>query len=141
MTPYNLKEFAEQLRLEGNDFGNEILDLLDLEEEVAEPYGTLCDDLRHYAPDDLKEKPEKALEWLGDRSHLLAEIEEQLREAGHDGDVDDVIKEIIGTLDQAEDILEAAGGPGDGDFIESLHGLAERAARAPEETEVMTYDL
>lgn len=145
MKPYTLEEFAEELRRKGDyrefEFADEILALLDIEEAVAEPYSTLCHDIEHYAekfsnPDDA----EKALEWVGDRSNLLAEIEDQLKEAKRPGDVDDEIKEMIGTLADAEAILEAAGWPGM-DFLEALQGLADRAARAPEETEIMTYDL
>lgn len=54
-----------------------------------------------------------------------------------DGDVDDVIGEIVGTLEQAETILEASGWPGDGDFLEALQALADRADKAPK----LGYDL
>lgn len=100
MRPLNLKEFAEELRRKGDyrevDFADEILALIDIEEEVAEPYSTLCHDIEHYAekfsnPDDA----EKALEWVGDRSNLLAEIEELLKTSGRTGDVDDEIKKLI----------------------------------------------
>lgn len=145
MKPHTLKEFAENLRITGDwretEFATEILDLLDIETEVAEPYSDLCCDIENYAknfsnPDDAS----KALEWIGDRSNLLTEIEDQLKEAKRDGDVDDIVKEMIGTLADAEAILEAAGWPGM-DFIDALQGLADRAARAPEETEIVTYDL
>lgn len=87
MTPLTLREFADNLRMSGDwreaEFADEILTLIDIEEEVSEPYGTLCDDLEHYAPEH-RGNPAKALEWVGDRSNLLAEIEEQLKEAGRD---------------------------------------------------------
>jgi hypothetical protein len=35
---------------------------------------------------------------------------------------------MLGTLEQAEAILEAAGWPGDGDFLDGLQALAERPA-------------
>lgn len=133
MRPLTLKEFAQQLRAEGNEFADEILDLLDVEEEVAEPYGELCSDLEHYAPEH-RGNPNKALEWLGDRSNLLKEIEDQLKDDGRDGDADDVIKEMLGTLAEAEEILEATGWPADGDFIDGIQALAERPAP-------MEYDL
>jgi len=149
MRALSLEEFAQDMRRKGDirqaDMADEILALLDLEEEVAEPYSNLCADLEHYAPAELAEKPEKACEWLGDRSNLLKEIEEHLKEAGREpqgtNDTADAVKELLGLLSEADAILEAAGWPGDGDFIEALQGLAERAARAPEEIEVMTYDL
>lgn len=77
----------------------------------------------------------------GIRPNLLAEIEKQLVEAELKGDVDDLVKGMIDTLKEAEAILETAGWPGGGDFLEALQGLAERAARAPEEMEIVTYDL
>jgi hypothetical protein len=111
-----------------------------LEADVAEPYSDLCADLEMYAPTDMAENPPRMAEWLGDRSNLLADIEKLLKEANRKGDVDDVVKELLGTMEQAEAILDAAGWPG-GDFLEALQGLAERAARAPEEMEIVTYDL
>lgn len=132
MRPHTLKEFAENLRITGDwrevEFADEILELITLEEDVAEPYSDLCSDLEHTAPDDLKDKPAKALERLNDRSHLLGEIETLLKDAGRDGDVDDVVKEMIGTLGDAEDILEAAGWPGGSDFIDGIQALADRPA-------------
>ena len=136
MRPLTLKEFAENLRMTGDyreiEFADEILDLLVLEDEVAAPYSDLCADLEHTAPDNLKDKPEKALERLNDRSHLLEEIEDHLKEAGREPegtqDAGDVVKELLGTLGDAEDILEAAGWPGDGDFITGIQALADRPA-------------
>jgi hypothetical protein len=133
-----LKEFAEDMRRKGDireaDLADEILALIDIEEEVAEPYSTLCDDLNIHAPTELKDKPEKALEWLGDRSNLLADIEEELKQAGREGDADDAVKEMIDTLADAEKILEEHGWPGT-DFLDALENLAENA---PTPTE---YDL
>lgn len=146
MTSHTLKEFAQQLRLTGNyrevEFADEILTLIDLEIDVAEPYWELVADVEHLAPNGMKDKPRKGVEWLGDRSNMLAEIEAALVERiSEPRDADDEVKSLIGILSEAEDILEAAGWPGGGDFITSLNELAERAARAPEETEQMTYDL
>lgn len=133
MTPLTLEEFAQELRRKGNwreaEFADEILALLDIEEEVAEPYGNLCADIENYAkdfsnPDDAA----KALEWIGDRSNLLADVEKQIKDANREGDVDDVVRELLGTLDHAEEILEAAGWPGNGDFIQGMQSLADRPA-------------
>lgn len=141
MKPLNLEEFAEELRRKGDwreaDFADDILALVDIEAEVAEPYGELRSEIEHYAKDGGFSNPDdalKAAEWLGDRSNLLQEIEEELTKAGHKGDADDVVKAMIGTLADAEAILEAAGWPGDGDFIAALQALAERPAP-------MEYDL
>lgn len=126
MKPLNLEEFAQQLRMEGNRFADEILELVDLEEEVAAPYSTLCDDIEHYAknysnPDDAA----KALEWLGDRSKLLEEIEHELDKAGYSGDIDEQVKGILAKLEDAELIVRAAGWK-TGDFLDALQTLADR---------------
>jgi hypothetical protein len=110
MRPHTLEEFAQELRRKGDfrevEFADEILALVDIEAEVAEPYSDLCADLERYAkdfsnPDDAA----KALEWVGDRSNLLAQIEEQLKEAGLDVganglpiDADDAVKDLIAAL-------------------------------------------
>jgi predicted CopG family antitoxin len=146
MKPHTLEEFAQELRLKGDyreaDFADEILALLDIEEEVAEPYSNLCDDLNNAAPKGLEDKPEKQMEWVIDRSNELDEIyelfsKEKLGEQG----VVDAIREMVETTAQAEALIERAGWPGSGEFIEALETIIERAERAPEEIEVMTYDL
>jgi hypothetical protein len=156
MRALTLEEFAQDMRRGGDirqaDMADEILALIDIEEEVAEPYGNLCDDLNNAAPKELEDKPEKQMEWVIDRSNMLQDIEKAIEEAavlpstGANGlpvqrDTEDAVKELLDMLGKAQDVLEAAGWPGDGDFLEALNGLAERAARAPEEIEVMTYDL
>lgn len=97
MKPLTLQEFAEELWRKGDwreaDFGAQIRELLNIEDEVAEPYSTLCDDIEHYCPNN--ETPQRALEWIGDRSNLLAEIEKLLKASGRTGDVDDEIKKLI----------------------------------------------
>jgi hypothetical protein len=107
MIPHTLEEFAQELRRKGDfreaKFADEILTLMDIEAEVAEPYSELCGDIEHYCPNN--ETPQRALEWLGDRSNLLAQIEEQLKEAGLDVganglpiDADDAVKDLIAAL-------------------------------------------
>lgn len=114
MTVLTLQEFAEDMRRKGDirntDLADEILDLIALETDVAEPYANLCCDLEHYAkdysnPDDAL----KAVEWLGDRSNLLAEIERLLEKAGHTGDVDDVVKKLCEDLEEARAVLSENG--------------------------------
>ena len=145
MEPLTLKEFAENLRLSGSwremEFADEILQLITLEDDVAEPYSELCGDLEHAAPDGLKEKPAKALEWLVDRSDMLGEIEKALAEGecdvgsnGNKVDADAAVKELLKILGSAEDILEDHGWTS-GDF---LSGLAKLAENAPTPLE---YDL
>jgi hypothetical protein len=108
--PHNLEEFAQELRRKGDfrevEFADEIVALLDIEAEVAEPYSELCVDIAHYAKDfSQRDDPAKALEWIGDRSNLLAEIEEQLSEAGLDVGANglpinaaDAVKDLIAAL-------------------------------------------
>lgn len=143
MKPYTLEEFAEELRRKGDyrefEFADEILALIDIEEEVAEPYSTLCDDLNHYGPEGLKDKPEKQCEWLGDRSHELDEIrelfsEEELSEHG----IADAVKERLETIENFETAMREHGGWTEGDLQDALFALIERAGKLGNDLE---YDL
>lgn len=155
MKIHTLEEFAQALRVGGDnqqaDFGTEILDLLDLEEEVAEPYSDLCADLENYAKGyDHADKPEKALEWLGDRSDVLKEIETALEEAGRKEklgangkprswyDSDDAVKDLLTEREEIEDLLAAEGIEAEGELVDAIRKLCERAAKAPP---AMEYDL
>jgi hypothetical protein len=136
MRPLTLEEFAQQLRMEGNEFADEILVLCSLEEEVADPYSELCDDIAHYAPQALKDKPAKAVEWLGDRSNELDEIrelfsEEELGETS----IAEAMRERIGELENVEEIMREHGGWTEGDLHDALFALIERAGKPLE------YDL
>lgn len=141
MIPHTLEEFAQELRLKGDyretDFADEILSLLDIEEECAEPYGNLCSDIEHYAkdfsnPDDAA----KALEWIGDRSNLLKEIEEELDKDGRTGDTDDQVKAMLETLAKIREIIGAPDTATDEDLEIAVQELVD-AVPAKE----MTYDL
>jgi hypothetical protein len=114
MRPLDLKEFAEDMRRKGDirdtDFADEILALLDIEADVAEPYSDLCFDIENYAKDfSNRDDAPKALEWLGDRSNMLAEIEKHLAEAGHEGDADDAVKAVLRDLEEAREVLTENG--------------------------------
>lgn len=141
MKPLDLKEFAEELRRKGVgpeiEFATEILDLLDLEEEVAEPFNDVCTELDHYAPESLTGRPQRQAEWLGDRANLLTEIEEQFRKAKRDGDIDDVVRDTLDELANIETILRKYGGWSEGDLQDALFALIERADKAPK----LKYDL
>lgn len=108
MKPFTLQEFAENLRVSGNwreaDFADEILALIDIEADIAEPYSNLIVDLEIYAPTELNGKPEKAMEWLGDRSNMLTEIEELLIERGWNGEGDflDAVRDMTSPIDRME---------------------------------------
>lgn len=128
--PVDLREFAERLRITGTnqecDFADEIISLLDIEAEVAEPYWDLVNDLENLAPANLKDKPLKTVEWLGDQSQLVDELKEELGKHGRTGDVDDELKEILETLATAEDTLRNRGHWTAGEFLDALFTLAER---------------
>ncbi len=140
MRPHTLEEFAQNLRITGDyrevEFADEILMLLDIEEEVAEPYSDLCDDVTYHAPKELKKNPAKAAEWLNDRSAELDEITDLFPEAVLDGkDIPDQIKDMIDARDNFETIMRKHGGWTEGDLQDALFALIERAAKPPE------YDL
>lgn len=142
MRPLNLQEFAEDMRRKGDirdaDLADEILALIDIEQDVAEPYSTLCCDIEHYAkdfsnPDDAA----KALEWIGDRSNLLKEIEEELDKDGRTGDTDDQVKALLETLAKIRDIIGVPDTATDEDIENAIQALVDRAPAAP----AMEYDL
>lgn len=99
MRPLNAREFAEQLRLEGCEFADEILELCDLndDDDADDLYFKLVDDLDYYAPA-LRGDPQEQLEWLGDRSNLLVDIENQLKQAGLTGNADNMIRQLLAEL-------------------------------------------
>lgn len=114
MQPLTLEEFAQQLRVSGDyremEFADEILMLLDIEADVAEPYSDLCADIEHTAPAGLKDNHLKALERLNDRSGMLEEIEKQLSDIGLDVganglpiDAADAVKDLIANLPDDEE--------------------------------------
>lgn len=139
MKALTLEEFAEELRRKGDfrevEFADEILQLLDIEEECAEPYGNLCSDIEHYAKDfSNPTDAAKALEWVGDRSNLLKEIEEELDKDGRTGDTDDQVKALLETVAKLRDILGLEEGT-DEDIENAVQALVDRAPAA------MEYDL
>lgn len=107
----NAREFAENMRLSGDirtaDLADEILVALD-SEPLVEQLESLIGDISHYVPDVLKEEPERAVEWLGDRSQELDEIYELMREHGGwvEGDLDDALKALIERASKIENDLE-----------------------------------
>lgn len=139
----SLEEFAEDMRRKGDirdaDLADEILMLVDLEAEVAEPYSTLCDDLNSYAPEGLRDKPEKAMEWLCDRSNELDEIRELFSaEELSEGGIVDAISERLDGLKNFETIMREHGGWTEGDLQDGLFALIERAGKLSNDLE---YDL
>lgn len=137
MKPLNLLEFAQQLRLEGNEFADEILMLVNIETEVAEPYSDLCFDIELVAPNGMP--VEKAVEWLGDRSQELDEIRECFsEEAMAETSIPELIKELQDERDTIETVMREHGGWTEGDLQDALFALIDRANKAAPKLE---YDL
>lgn len=139
MKPLNLTEFAEELRRKGDwrtsEFGDEILTLIDSEPEL-EFLDELRGDIAHYAkefsnPDDAS----KALEFVGDRSNLLGEIEKLLDEDGRTGDTDDQVKALLELVENIRTILLLPDGATDEDMENAIQGLMDR------EPKTLEYDL
>lgn len=139
MKPLNLEEFATELRRKGDwresEFGDEILTLIDSEPEL-EFLDELRGDIAHYAkefsnPDDAS----KALEWVGDRSNLLGEIEKALDKDGRTGDVDDQVKALLDLVENIRTILLLPDEATDEDMETAIQGLMDR------EPKTLEYDL
>ena len=136
----NLEEFAQQLRLEGNEFADDILELVYLEEEVVEPYNGLCEEIA-WAADGYSDPRDasRALGWLADRSQELDKIhalfsEQELIE----GNAPDMISERFEELKNVEEILSRHGGWTEGDLQNALFALIDRANKLSNDLE---YDL
>lgn len=107
----DLREFAENLYVSGTaqemEFGKEILDSIDHMDRL-DTCEELLEQMREYLPKHKKEINEPAqIEWLGDRSNLLEEIQdeiipeyaERLKMAGIDCiDTDDIIRALLDRL-------------------------------------------
>ena len=136
MTAFDLEEFAERLRITGDskevEFAREILELWD-SQETLELHGSLCDDLNYYVPD-LKDKPAKQIEKLGDDCNLFDEIKEELTKANLTGDPADELRALLAQLQDTEEMLREHGGWTEGAFLDALYSLCERSAP-------MEYDL
>lgn len=115
MKPLDLREYAENLRVSGTgdepEFGREILEYVDFA-ETAE-HEELCEDLQHYCPDNLHDKPRMMAEWLGGRHHVLTEItdifaqhSERFQMAGIslEQDPDDIVKALCSLLPTEYDL-------------------------------------
>lgn len=117
MKIFSLKEFAHNLYNTGNtqemEFAKEILGNLDFVENSR--HDEICEDLDTYAKG--RGEPIKQVEWLGDRSNLLEEIEDHLTNAGYvakgtDDTADEINKLIDLVLDmQAALVVEETGKP------------------------------
>lgn len=129
--PLDLREFAENLRCQGDirqaDLADEILALIDIEADVAEPFSNLCDDIASYVPDALKEKPSRGVEWLGDRSNELKEIEAELDKDGRTGDTDDQVKSMLETLENIRIALGLPDTATDEDLETAVQALVDAA--------------
>lgn len=90
----NALEFAQYLRMEGNEWADEIINALEFEQNSR--HSEIVDDIRYHAPDHLKEDTVRSVEWLGDRSNLLDELQDTLDKNGFEGvDIDDALEELL----------------------------------------------
>src|SRR5690606_7328131 len=81
MTPTDLREFAENLYTSGTaqemEFAKEILENLNFVENAE--HEELCKDIQYYVPVEMRTKNARDLvEWIGDRSNLLKDVEETM---------------------------------------------------------------
>ena len=108
MVPFDLREFAELRYRNGEPFGLSILELLDLEPE-AERGRELLEALAEatgLTPPDGEEY--RHVEYLADRSNILEEVDDVLKDAGFvDGDIDGRVRKILAKLEDVEFELEA----------------------------------
>jgi hypothetical protein len=76
MKPLNVAEWLEAGRIAGNDYADELLELVHGEEEARENAGAL-DDLRDKVPNDIAKGDDlwRLVEWISDRLDMLEEIE------------------------------------------------------------------
>lgn len=83
LKPSNAVEWLQAERLAGNEWANDLLDLLDGEDEAQE-HANAFDDLRKQMPKDTKPDldPWRVVEWLTDRIAELDEIREIADEFG-----------------------------------------------------------
>lgn len=94
----NVREFAEHLRIEGNEWAEQILEALDWKDSVNE-LAELKEEIEYRAPDDLKDLHNgylRIIERYRDSHDLLDELRETLDANGFAGvDIDDALAELL----------------------------------------------
>lgn len=98
----NALEYAQQMRLEGMPWADEILSALEFEDSPElERLRDSEEELRGLMPEDRKElEPWRMAEWVTGRLALLERIEEHLKDAGlGQKDADDAVFDLILALD------------------------------------------
>lgn len=133
----DLREFAEKLYVSGTaqeaEFAKEILENLDFV-ETAE-HLELCEDIEHYTKGaKCKSDPRSQVEWLGDRSDLLDEIEEKFADRPQalayigeswkaEKDAADLVESLLDTVEAAAEALEVEGL--EGELLDMLQSLKD----------------
>lgn len=85
-------EFAQSLRLGGNEWADEIIDALEDQEATYEIIRQITDNLPHQ----FKEKLEHGVEWLFDNVDLIEDLRDRLDKNGFEGvDIDDALEELL----------------------------------------------
>lgn len=124
MKPLNLKEFAESLMLgQHREFAIEILDNLDFVDTY--PRYEIEHELRIASEKEFENH--EPLEQIGriiDRLNVLDEVRDNLIKHGFDSDISDEVSSLIGTLCDAEKLLQDAK-VWEGDLLESIALLLE----------------
>lgn len=111
MVPFDLREFAELRYRDGEPFGLDILELLDLEPEaemgrelleaLAEATGKLFPDGEEW----------RHVEHLADKAQTLDEVADLLKKLNYEGDLDEMVTTLLAKLEDAETELEALKAP------------------------------
>lgn len=104
MKPLDLKEFAESLILSGQaEYGREILDLIDLEDQAGIFDETKKELNRIAGTDYPANELWRAVEFLSDRNAALTEIEKKLTEAGYKKteklDASDLVTDLLAEME------------------------------------------
>lgn len=111
MTPFDIREFAELRYRDGEPFGLEILELLDLEPE-AEMGRKLLEELAGASGLTVKDGEEwRHIEHLADKAQALDEVTDRLKKLNYEGDLDEMVTSLLAKLEDAETELEALKAP------------------------------
>lgn len=139
----NLREYAEHLQIQGNEWAEDILENYDLRETLLDEALDVYSDLRRLHPDspqvghygvkldDKKEVPiDRVVEWLSDQCALLDEMRDICYQFGQTTDAfkgpENVLQTALETVAHLESVLKQHGLT-EGDISDRLEVLSARA--------------
>lgn len=123
MTPLDAREFLDSLRMQGNEFADELLEAFDIMDSGEyDNMRNAFDDLRKLCPSEPVD-PWRIVEWLIDQLDQLNSIRDIL--GNPSGDLDDRVRDLFDTLGCAEECLQDRGHWPEGEFLDALARLAE----------------